>query len=95
MHINQLINDLDSLESAEDFLGYFEVEYDPVLVENKRIQLLRLYQQLLEKNAGNRTFTTYRQALCTAYKQLSLGRELAFAGTGCQGCSSCEDEIES
>jgi hypothetical protein len=95
MQINQMINDLDSLETAEDFLDYFEVEYDQVLVQNKRIQLLRLYQQLLEKNAGNRTFATYRQALCTAYKQLSLGRELAFAGTGCQGCSSCDDELDS
>jgi nitrogenase-stabilizing/protective protein len=95
MQANQLINDMEYLETAEDFLNYFEVDYEPMLIQNKRVQLLRLYQQLLEKNAQNPTYATYRQALCTAYKQLSLGRELAFSGAGCQGCRSCDDELES
>lgn len=88
------VDDIDGLETAEDFLNFFDVEYDAALVTRKRIQLLRLFQQILERCEGIQSYGAYKQALCVAYKQLELGRELAFASSGCEGCTSCDDDAD-
>ncbi|MDC0610985.1 nitrogenase-stabilizing/protective protein NifW [Vibrio sp.] len=85
------IDDLEDLETAEDFLNYFNIEFDAKLVRVKRIQLLRMYEKLLSHDADNASYESHKQALCTAYKQITLGRELAFEGGGCHGCTDCSD----
>jgi hypothetical protein len=87
-----LTESIYGLETAEDFLTYFDVEFDSALVTRKRIQLLRLFQQILDRHQTTHSYSTYKQALCIAYKQLELGRELAFASLGCDGCTSCDEE---
>lgn len=86
-----LVQEIDGLETAEDFLNFFGVDFDAGLVQRKHIQLLRLFQQILSRQDGNHSYTSYKQALCIAYKQLELGRELAFASGGCEGCTSCDE----
>ncbi len=85
------VQEIDGLETAEDFLNFFDVDYDKGLVQRKRVQLLRLFQQILSRQDGSRSYSSYKQALCIAYKQLELGRELAFASSGCEGCTSCDE----
>ncbi|MGX9417630.1 nitrogenase-stabilizing/protective protein NifW [Vibrio sp. WJH972] len=84
-------DDIEELESAEDFLHFFDVEFDAELVTRKHIPLLRLFQQILDRHDGTPSYSAYKKALCSAYKQLELGRELAFASGGCDGCTSCDD----
>ncbi|MCE0495426.1 nitrogenase-stabilizing/protective protein NifW [Vibrio salinus] len=83
--------DIEALSTAEDFLDYFKIPYDPKLVQIKRVQLLRMYQKLLPEESGPPQYERYKQALCTAYRQISLGRELAFEAGGCNGCTECSD----
>ncbi len=86
-----LVQEIDGLETAQDFLEFFDVSYDSGFVERKHIQLLRLFQQILSRQDGSHSYSSYKQALCIAYKQLELGRELALASRGCEGCTSCDD----
>jgi hypothetical protein len=85
------MDDIEDLATAEDFLEYFNIQYDSELVKTKRVQILRMYQKLLPENGSFPSYEVYKQALCTAYKQISLGRELAFEGGGCHGCTECSD----
>jgi nitrogenase-stabilizing/protective protein len=43
-----LKDDLEELESAEDFLNYFELEYDQSVVHVNRLHILQRYNQYLE-----------------------------------------------
>ncbi|SHO56806.1 nitrogenase-stabilizing/protective protein NifW [Vibrio quintilis] len=87
---SEILAAMDGLETAEDFLNFFEIEYDVRLVQIKHIQLLRMYQKLLP--SGEPGFDQHKRALCVAYNQLARGRELAFEASGCQTCSSdCGD----
>ncbi|CAM3944544.1 Nitrogenase-stabilizing/protective protein NifW [Vibrio aerogenes CECT 7868] len=79
---------MDGLETAEDFLDFFEIAYDTRLVQIKHIQLLRMYQKLLPAGEAKPGYDQHRRALCMAYSQLTQGRELAFEASGCQSCSS-------
>lgn len=85
------MDDIEELATAEDFLDYFNIKYDIELVKTKRIQILRMYQKLLPNSSVQPSYEEYKQALCTAYKQITLGRELAFEGGGCHGCTECSD----
>ncbi len=40
--------DLDELSSAEDFLDYFRIEYDPVVVQVNRLHILQRFHDYLE-----------------------------------------------
>jgi len=42
-----LEDDLENLESAEDFLNYFEVAYDPSVVHVNRLHILQRYHNYL------------------------------------------------
>jgi hypothetical protein len=87
----EFVQDVDGLDTVEDFLHFFEVDYDASLIQRKRVPFLRLFQQILSRNGGTQSYGSYKQALCIAYKQLEFGRELAFTGKGCEGCSSCDE----
>ncbi|MDG3085018.1 nitrogenase-stabilizing/protective protein NifW [Vibrio hannami] len=84
-------SELSALTSAEDFLNYFQVDYNPTLVQTKRIQLLRLFHSVLEALNKAPERQDYKRALKIAYKQLENGNELAFPERSCEGCTECDD----
>jgi len=63
------IADLDDLESAEDFLDYFGVAYDPAVVHVNRLHILQRFHDYLarlEMN-GEPSHEQYRLHLEKAY----------------------------
>lgn len=78
------------LQTAEEFLNFFHIEFDPQLVRVKRIQLLRLFNHILNSFSQPAQQKDYRKALKVAYRQLENGNELAFKPSDCQGCSDCD-----
>ncbi|PMH44846.1 hypothetical protein BCU68_11925 [Vibrio sp. 10N.286.49.B3] len=83
---------ISALSSAEDFCEYFGIEYSKILLQTKRIPLLRMYHYLLasmEKETEH-SFTDYQKALRIAYRQIEKGNELAFNPSNCDGCSDCD-----
>lgn len=51
MYEAELELDLDELSSAEDFLDYFEIAYDPAVVHVNRLHMLQRYHDYLGKVA--------------------------------------------
>ncbi len=45
----KLDDELDNLESAEDFLNYFGLEYDPSVVHVNRLHILQRFHDYLSK----------------------------------------------
>jgi len=44
--------ELEELESAEDFLGYFGIEYDPRVVQVNRLHILQRFHQYIGEIAA-------------------------------------------
>ncbi|TAN47340.1 MAG: nitrogen fixation protein NifW [Methylococcaceae bacterium] len=69
-----LQQELASLESAEDFLDFFELEYDPAVVQVNRLHILQRYHDYLHKGSAampedeSAKRTVYRQLLARAYQ---------------------------
>ncbi|SEF61930.1 nitrogenase-stabilizing/protective protein NifW [Vibrio hangzhouensis] len=82
---------LASLSSAEDFLGYFKVNFDPEIVASKRIALLRNFHRALEGMPEPRGYLAYKKALNLAYRDLLLGSHLPLASSNCAHCTECDD----
>ena len=73
MSTSELLEDLDELVSAEDFLDYFEIEYDQSVVHVNRLHILQRYHDYIaqesslpEDEASLRTI--YRNLLLNAYE---------------------------
>ncbi len=49
MNESELELDMDELSSAEDFLEYFEVPYDPAVVHVNRLHILQRFHDYLEQ----------------------------------------------
>src|SRR5210317_577059 len=49
MSESELELDLDELSSAEDFLDYFEIEYNPSVVHVNRLHILQRFHDYLEQ----------------------------------------------
>lgn len=49
MSDSELDLDLEELSSAEDFLGYFAVDYDPSVVHVNRLHILQRFHDYLAK----------------------------------------------
>lgn len=47
MSMSELELDMDELSSAEDFLDYFEVEYDPAVVHVNRLHILQRFHNYM------------------------------------------------
>lgn len=64
-----LAADLADLESAEDFLDYFSVAYDPGIVHVNRLHILHRFHDYLGKghDAHAPTHAEYRASLARAY----------------------------
>lgn len=69
-----LADDLESLESAEDFLDYFGLEYDPTVVHVNRLHILQRFHNYLNKvqeampAEDPARLEVYRQSLARAYQ---------------------------
>ena len=59
---------LDSLESAEDFLNYFELEYDPSVVHVNRLHILQRFHNYLDQSKDS--MPEDEEAKREVYKQL-------------------------
>lgn len=46
-------DDIEELESAEDFLQYFELPYEPSIVHVNRLHILQRFHDYLNKGAGH------------------------------------------
>lgn len=47
MSMTELEMDLDELSSAEDFLDYFEIDYDPSVVHVNRLHILQRFHDYI------------------------------------------------
>jgi len=65
------LDDLEELESAEDFLQYFELPYDPGIVHVNRLHILQRFHDYLDQ--GKAQLPDDEDALRAIHKQL-LGR---------------------
>ena len=73
MSKSELLEELDELVSAEDFLEYFEIEYDASIVHVNRLHILQRYHDYLDAESPlpedeNAFYDTYRKLLVKAYE---------------------------
>lgn len=61
---------LDALESAEDFLEYFDVAYDPAVLQVCRLHILQRFHDYLARfpTPAEVTHEQYRHCLAQAYE---------------------------
>lgn len=70
MTIDEFESELEELESAEDFLDYFDVEYAPATVHVNRLHILQRFHDYLNDVEEMPADTTERRAL---YADLLVG----------------------
>ncbi|MGD0959662.1 MAG: nitrogenase-stabilizing/protective protein NifW [Methylomonas sp.] len=69
-----LEEDIEELEAAEDFLNYFELEYDPSIVHVNRLHILQRFHNYLDNSAElipddeNAKKEVYKKLLARAYQ---------------------------
>lgn len=65
------IEDLEDLSAAEEFLDYFEINYDQKIVHVNRLHILQRFHDYLGKanipEAEDEKKTVYKELLTTAY----------------------------
>lgn len=65
--------DLENLESAEDFLLHFDLEFDPAVVHVNRLHILQRFHDYLDKagdmlpTEGEAGYAAFRSLLARAY----------------------------
>ncbi|HBA65818.1 MAG: nitrogen fixation protein NifW [Gammaproteobacteria bacterium HGW-Gammaproteobacteria-10] len=64
------VEEIEELESAEDFLQYFELEYDPSVVHVNRLHILQRFHDYLSQAADK--MPEQEESLRAVYKQLLL-----------------------
>jgi nitrogenase-stabilizing/protective protein len=73
---------LEELESAEDFLNYFDISFDPHVVQVNRLHILQRFHNYLEQDenalSGNEEtrHETYKRLLQKAYQDFSISDAL-------------------
>lgn len=73
MIADDLMDDMEELSSAEDFLEYFAVPYDPQVVHVNRLHILQRFHDYIAQKGEARgqgaeeTRRAYAQALSRAY----------------------------
>lgn len=64
-----LRSDLDDLASAEEFLDYFEIEFDPKVLQASRLHILqRFHDYLKHRVSGAPQYEDYKSCLSRAYE---------------------------
>jgi nitrogenase-stabilizing/protective protein len=72
----------EELESAEDFLNYFDISFDPHVVQVNRLHILQRFHDYLEQDenalSGNEEtrHETYKRLLQKAYQDFSISDAL-------------------
>ena len=71
MH-DEIRSDMEELTSAEEFLDYFEIEYEPAVVQVNRLHILQRFHDYMEASdessiAEDGLYAHYRQLLFDAY----------------------------
>jgi nitrogenase-stabilizing/protective protein len=66
-------SDLEELSSAEDFLDYFRIEYDPKIVQVSRLHILQRFHDYLEEadempDSALGRYALYADRLAAAYR---------------------------
>ena len=66
---HDLQRELGELESAEDFLDYFGIDYDPNVVVVNRVHILQRFHDYLGRSsaAGSSFFAEQQECLARAY----------------------------
>ncbi|QIK38539.1 nitrogen fixation protein NifW [Caldichromatium japonicum] len=70
-HTDDFVAELTGLESAEDFLDYFGIDYRPAIVEVNRLHILKRFHDYLEahrQRSGEPGYAEYRALLVRAYE---------------------------
>ncbi len=65
-----LQDDLEELSSAEDFLDYFDIEYDPTVVFINRLHIMQRFHDYLAQGADSMPSEDNQPALKTVYQRL-------------------------
>lgn len=65
-----LEEELEDMISAEEFLDYFDIEYDPTVIQVNRLHIMQRYHDYLEKAGGTLDNAEDDQALRTIYCSL-------------------------
>ena len=73
MSKSELLEELDELVSAEDFLEFFDIEYDPAIVHVNRLHILQRYHDYLAAGSPlpedeDAFHEAYRKLLIKAYE---------------------------
>lgn len=68
MSLEDLEDDMEELSSAEDFLNYFDVEYEQSVVHVNRLHILQRYHDYLSQ-AGD-SMPESEEAIRAVYKKL-------------------------
>lgn len=73
--------DLDELSSAEDFLDYFGVEYEPAVVHVNRLHILQRFHDYLAEveeipDAAQERWTLHKDLLASAYQDFVVSDAL-------------------
>ena len=76
------------LDTAESFLDFFDIQYDPNLLMSRRVKFLRLFQRQLAKLNRPTSWDTYHQAVFRAYCELELDVGIALSESHCASCQS-------
>jgi len=65
-----LSEEMEELSSAEDFLDFFNVEYEPKVVFVNRLHIMQRFHNYLEESKGSLPDESNKPALAEIYKQL-------------------------
>lgn len=65
-----LVEEMEELSSAEDFLDFFEIEYEPKVVFVNRLHIMQRFHDYLEKAGDSLPLEDDEPAMRDAYKQL-------------------------
>jgi len=76
------LDDLEELESAEDFLQYFELPYDPSIVHVNRLHILQRFHDYLDQGKAQLPYD--EDALHAIHKQLLARAYQDFVGSDAQ-----------
>lgn len=75
-------DDMEELESAEDFLQYFELEYDQTIVHVNRLHILQRFHDYLDKGAD--TLPEDEDSKRQVYKSLLARAYMDFVDSNAQ-----------
>jgi nitrogenase-stabilizing/protective protein len=65
-----LSEEMEELSSAEDFLDFFNIDYEPKVVFVNRLHIMQRFHDYLEKSKASLPSEANKPALTEVYKQL-------------------------